>query len=111
MRRGLLGAWLFVAISSTVFAQGRWTTEARMPTPTQETSVTALNQLVWVAAGSLNQVRTNALWSYDPATRVWTSRAPYPGAARDHAGLVAIGNALYLVGGVTAWPSPSVATV
>ena len=98
-------------VAGPALAQGRWTTETRLPKATQEISATALNGQVWVAAGSLNQARTTALWSYDPATKVWTSHAPYPGTARDHAALVTVGGFLYLIGGVTAWPAPSVASV
>lgn len=100
-----------VCVSVSAAAQGRWTTETRLPRATQETSVVALDGQVWVAAGSLNQTRTNALWSYDPATQIWTSHAPYPGSARDHAGIAVVGTSIYLIGGLTAWPSPSVATV
>ena len=111
MSRILSAVGVFIAVASSAAAQGRWTTETRLPRATQETSVVALNGQVWVAAGSLNQTRTNALWSYDPATKIWTSHTPYPGSARDHVGIAAVGRSIYLIGGLTAWPSPSVATV
>src|SRR5207302_2058572 len=86
---------------------GTWTIMPPLPSPTQEVSVIALNNLVYVAAGSANQARTNALWTFDPATSAWTSLAPYPGTPRDHVGIATVGGFLYLIGGVTSWPLPS----
>src|SRR6185312_11831943 len=45
---------------------------------------------------------------FDPSTNAWTSLAPYPGTPRDHVGIVSTGGFIYLVGGVTSWPQPSV---
>src|SRR5258706_15467797 len=62
---------------------GSWSVMPALPAPTQEVSVIALNGLVYVAAGSANQTRTNAVWTFDPSTNAWTSLAPYPGTPRD----------------------------
>src|SRR4051812_35942043 len=104
---GLLAALaLFVARPRAT--NGTWSIMPPLPAPTQEVSVIALNNPVYVAAGSANQARTNALWSFDPATNGWASRAPYPGTPRDHVGITTLGGFLYLIGGVTSWPEPSV---
>ena len=102
----LAGAALFIARPRAT--NGTWTIMPALPTQTQEVSVIAMNNLVYVAAGSAFQVRTNALWSFDPSTNAWTSLAPYPGTPRDHVGIVAAGGFIYLIGGVTSWPQPSV---
>lgn len=105
-------SFAFIAVAaSTVVAQGRWTTETRLPKSLQEVSVVGFNGQVYVFGGSIHKVTTNSAWSYDPATRVWTSRAPYPGLARDHMGVAAVGDFIYLIGGTTRWPQPSVITV
>src|SRR5207248_1662385 len=49
--------------------------------------------------------------AFNPTSHVWSALAPYPGTARDHTALVTVGGFLYLIGGVTAWPQPSVTTV
>src|SRR5258706_8810484 len=90
---------------------GSWSIMPALPSPTQEVSVIGLNGVVYVAAGSASQVRTNALWSFDPSTNAWTSLAPYPGTPRDHVGIATVGGLLYLIGGVTSWPQPSVANI
>src|SRR3954468_8525254 len=90
---------------------GTWTIMPALPAPTQEVSVAAISNLVYVAAGSTNQARTNALRSFDPATGTWTSLAPYPGTPRDPGGIATFGGFLYLIGGVTSWPSPSVSSL
>src|SRR5437868_13029196 len=73
---------------------GTWTIMPPLPAPTQEVSVIALNNLVYVAAGSANQARTNAVWTFDPSTGAWASVAPYPGTPRDHVGIATVGGFL-----------------
>src|SRR5262249_45467434 len=90
---------------------GSWSIMPPLPSVIQEVAVASMDGLVYVAAGSASQMRTNALWSFDPGTGDWTRLAPYPGTALDHTALVPLGGFLYLVGGVTAWPQPSVTTV
>src|SRR5436190_20234220 len=102
----LAGLALFMAHPRAT--NGTWTIMPPLPAPTQEVSVIGLNNLVYVAAGSANQARTNALWTFDPATSAWTSLAPYPGTPRDHVGIVTVGGFICLIGGVTSWPQPSV---
>ena len=94
-------------------AAGLWSAALSLPIAIQEVSVTTLNGQVYVVGGSTNQSRVNTVYVLDPSTATpsWTTRAPYPGTARDHIGIAAIGNFLYLVGGVAKWPSPSVNTV
>jgi hypothetical protein len=75
-RTAICAAVAFVFIASTAFAQGSWTTETRLPKSLQEVSVVGFNGQVYVFGGSIHKVTTNSSWSYDPATRVWTSRAP-----------------------------------
>src|SRR5512141_814547 len=84
-RRKLLAILVAVLVAGSLAelgALGTWTTETSLPTATQEVSVATLNNQVFVAAGSVNQVRTNAAWLFDPTSHAWTSLAPYPGIAR-----------------------------
>ena len=104
----LLGLSLLVA---GVQAVGTWTPETNLPSAIQEVSVTAINGQVYAVGGSLNEVRSNETRVFDPTTRVWISKAAYPGTARDHMGIVGVGSLLYLIGGITANPQPSVTTV
>ena len=109
---GTLVAVLLIAVSTLRgLPQGGWTTETRLPAPIQEVSVTALDGQVYVVGGSLSGVVSNAVRSYDPASRIWTTRAPYPGVGRDHAAIAGVGGYIYLIGGVSDWPQPSVTTV
>jgi len=57
-----------------------------VPVALQEVSVVALNGQIYLTGGDSNQGRSQALYLYDPASRAWSSRAPYPGIARDHIG-------------------------
>jgi len=111
VRISICAAIAFAVFTSPAFPQGRWTTETRLPKSLQEVSVVGFNGQVYVFGGSIHKVTTNNSWSYDPATRSWTSRAPYPGLARDHMGVAALGSFIYLIGGTTRWPQPSVTTV
>src|SRR5512140_887286 len=86
-----LVAGLALFIAHPRAANGTWTIMPPLPAATQEVSVVALNNLVFVAAGSANQARTNALWSFDPSSGAWTSLAPYPGTPRDHVGITTLG--------------------
>src|SRR5437660_1356738 len=92
-------------------APGSWAIMPPLPSVIQEVAVTSLNGIVYVAAGSASQMRTNALWSFDPGTRTWMRLAPYPGTPLDHTALVPLGGFLYLIGGVSSWPQPSVNAV
>jgi N-acetylneuraminic acid mutarotase len=109
---GTLLVLVLIAISALSGAPpGAWTTEIRLPAPIQEVAVTALDGQVYVVGGSLSGVVSNAVRSYDPVTRIWTSRQAYPGVGRDHAAIAAVGGYLYLIGGISDWPQPSVTTV
>lgn len=111
----LCGEALFLKfVFGVSFAQSTssaWTTETSLPVATQEVSVAALNNQVYVVGGSNSQSRTNAVLVFDPASHTWSSRASYQGVALDHIGIAANGGFLYILGGVTSWPSPSVNTV
>ncbi|MGB7925676.1 MAG: kelch repeat-containing protein [Pyrinomonadaceae bacterium] len=104
-------ALFFRLVSGPGAAQGTWTTETSLPQALQEATVTALNGKVYMIGGSQNQARSNALYAFDPATHAWTTLAPYPGAPRDHIGVAAVGNSIYIMGGITSFPSPTVNTV
>jgi N-acetylneuraminic acid mutarotase/regulation of enolase protein 1 (concanavalin A-like superfamily) len=108
------GVWtaLFVAVCLiAAHAQGTWVTETSLPSAIQEVSVTALNNQVYTVGGSVNQVRSNALQVFNPSTHVWSTAASYPGTALDHIGVAVWNGVLYKIGGLSAWPSPAVATV
>ena len=115
MSRRLTSLAIAISVAALVArleaASGSWSIMPPLPSVIQEVAVTSMNGLVYVAAGSASQMRTNVLWSFDPGTGVWTRLAPYPGTALDHTALVPLGGFLYLIGGVTAWPQPSVTTV
>src|SRR5262249_47446016 len=65
-------------------ASGSWSIMPPLPSVIQEVAVASMDGLVYVAAGSASQMRTNALWSFDPATAVWTRLAPYSRPAPRH---------------------------
>jgi N-acetylneuraminic acid mutarotase/fibronectin type 3 domain-containing protein len=99
------------AVSATIASSGEWTSELALPVALQEVSVSALNGKVYLAGGDSSAGRVRTLYAFDPANPAWQSLTQYPEPARDHIGMAALGNYLYLLGGVTAWPQPSVATV
>src|SRR6202048_3385926 len=111
VRIGSVVAALAIGAAHLHAAAGSWAIMPPLPSVTQEVAVTSMNGLVYVAAGSASQMRTTALWSFDPGTGTWTRLAPYPGTALDHTALVPLGGFLYLIGGVSSWPQPSVNTV
>lgn len=110
----LLRYLLAVALAglpSILAAAGAWSTEPSLPVAVQEVSVAAVDGRVYVFGGSVNQARVNTVYAFDPSPATWATRAPYPGTARDHMGVAVVNGLVYLVGGVTAWPTPSVSTV
>src|SRR5437868_6220713 len=86
----LFGVALFLRfVFGVSFAQSTssaWSTETSLPVATQEVSVTALNNKVYVVGGSNSQSRTNAVYVFDPTSHAWSSGAPYQGVALDHIG-------------------------
>ena len=76
-------------------------TISALPEALGEVSAVATGGLVYVAGGNNAAGATNTLRSFDPAAHAWTTLAPYPGAARSHAGLAAVNGSVYLVGGLT----------
>src|SRR5689334_12896799 len=92
-------AALLIPLATGVYASGTWSADSPFPVGLGETSVAALNGIEYVAGGSTDTAASNALYAFDPSTHTWTTRAPYPGPARDHMGLVAANGFLYLAGG------------
>ena len=74
MKSALLffGVALFLRfVLGVSFAQATssaWSTETSLPVATQEVSVAALNNQVYVVGGSNSQARTNAVYVFDPTT-------------------------------------------
>src|SRR5436853_7884576 len=97
MKSALLffGVALFLRfVLGVSFAQATssaWSTETSLPIATQEVSVAALNNQVYVVGGSNAQSRTNAVYVFDPTSHTWSSRAPYQGVALDHIGIAPSG--------------------
>ncbi|HUR34208.1 MAG TPA: kelch repeat-containing protein [Vicinamibacterales bacterium] len=107
---GLALALLVLAGLGRLTATGAWSVDTDVPAALGEVSVATVNGLEYLAGGSSASGAVNTLYAFDPATRTWQARAPFPGAGRDHMGLVASGGYLYLAGGLSGLPGPSVTT-
>jgi N-acetylneuraminic acid mutarotase len=88
-----------------------WSTLADMPGASFEGVAGSYDGIVYAglgADGSLNP--TSALYSYDPATKAWTTEASAPEAVAEP-GYGVIGDKLYVTGGVGGtWSSLSIVT-
>lgn len=85
---------------------GRWTSLGNPPFEMHHFQPLLHDGLVWVVGAFTgpypNESNVSHLWTWDPATSVWTQRAPMPaGRNRGSAGAVLHGGKLYLVGGNT----------
>ena len=85
-------------------AQSAWQSGPALPKPRVYATAEAIGSRIYLAAGSSDvqsTVGSADLWVLDTAARAagWRSLAPLPGHVRTLAGLVAVGNKLYLFGG------------
>jgi N-acetylneuraminic acid mutarotase len=103
-------AFVFAVAPALVAALGAWTSQTNAPQPLGEVSVATVNGVEYMAGGSSATGAVNTLYAFDPAAGMWQSRAPFPGAGRDHMGLVAAAGYLYIAGGLSGLPGPSVTT-
>jgi N-acetylneuraminic acid mutarotase len=86
--------------------RGTWRTAAPMPTKRTEVAAAALDGKIHVVGGfekpSLDNVMNFAITPsvevYDPATDLWTSKAPLP-VGLHHVGIGVAGGRLYVMGG------------
>lgn len=101
---------LVLATAVTGFAaadNGTWTTAAPTGFKRQEVSYVQVNGRMYLAGG-----RSNVQQAYDPATNRWSTVAPLPAPQPlDHIQVAAVNGKVYYIGGVTAWPGPSVGSV
>jgi N-acetylneuraminic acid mutarotase len=107
----LIAALVWVALSlAGVWAQGgpglpqakdigEWIPIAPLLVPRQEVGVAALDEKVYVIAGTQGGIRISSAEVYDPVTRKWALIASLPAPALDHVGAAAVGGKLYAIGG------------
>jgi glucose/arabinose dehydrogenase/N-acetylneuraminic acid mutarotase len=92
---------------------GIWTANTPLPVATQEVGSVACGGKVYVIGGIVGQnsmgvIDTTATWVYDPASKQWTSAAPFPefdnGTTHvvgvDHPGAACLNGKVYLIGGL-----------
>lgn len=80
---------------------GVWSTGTPLPEPIQEFHGAVLNGRIYVAGGFIQgNVTSSQTWRFDPFTDSWERRADLPGP-RHHMPLVAVGDSLFAVGGLT----------
>jgi N-acetylneuraminic acid mutarotase len=84
---------------------GAWASVAGLPQSRGYVAVCAAQGLLWAqggtgTAGASGMPTTSELWSYNPGTNAWTTRASAPFPVYG-ASLVNVGNFLYLLGGNT----------
>ena len=99
-------AILGFAVSSNaniVPATGVWQERAPEPVARQEITYVAAGGRFYQAGGSKS-------YSYDPGTDTWKPFAALP-AKVNHMQVAQFGGLVYYIGGLSAWPGPSVATV
>jgi hypothetical protein len=97
----LVGGYTGSAYASAVLrydGAGRTSTVARLPAGTRYAGVASLRGRVVVAGGITPAGTSSAVYAVDPASRSVERIATLP-APEAHAGMAALGNALYLVGG------------
>jgi len=99
----LASAIVFVAAGCTP----RWTTVAPSSVARQEVSYVYVPEMnrFYLAGG-----KSTLQEAYDPTTNEWSDVAPLPEAV-DHLQSVALHGRIYYIGGLAAFPRPSVATV
>jgi len=86
------------ATAVLAFTGGTPTVAARLPVGLRYPGVAALNGVLYVAGGVTTAGDSNAVYAFDPRTRSVRRVATLP-APVAHAPLVALGDALYLIGG------------
>jgi N-acetylneuraminic acid mutarotase len=83
-----------------------WSVAPALPGPRAEAGAATLHGVLYVVGGSLpsgggNEVPTGSAIAFDPRKRLWTPIAPLP-VARARVRVVAVGDYLYAIGGLTA---------
>ena len=106
MLPAVAAVWLLSVLLSGCLA-GTWHTLASASFNRQEVSyVYDPGTKQFYLAGGLSTVQE----AYDPVTNTWHDVAPLP-VAMDHIQSVDLNGLIYYIGGLTAWPLPSVGTV
>ncbi|HUG16947.1 MAG TPA: kelch repeat-containing protein, partial [Thermomicrobiales bacterium] len=101
-------SWSFTTGGVSNEPLGEWIALPPLPEARAEVGVTEAGGKVYVIGGLGQSGRSNMGFVYDPTTTVWSEIAPYPGPALDHVGTATINGQVYLIGGLTGWPGPSV---
>ena len=98
--------WVFSVLLSGCLS-GTWHSLAPASFARQEVSYVYVPEVGrFFLAGGLSTTQE----SYDPVTNTWHTVAPLP-VALDHIQAVELNGLVYYLGGLTAWPRPSVGTV
>ncbi len=95
--------WDFTTAPATAAQPGTWFQLPDLPAPPRrEQGMAVFGGDIYAFGGAVSGPdRTNAVDVFDPDTWTWTGRAPYPGAAVDHPGVVVLDGLIYMIGGLT----------
>ena len=87
-----------VSVTNNALAN-TWTTEANMPTASEElASASGANGLIYVFGG-YNGSYLNTVQAYNPSTNTWTTEAPMPTATESAAAATGANGLIYVFGG------------
>ncbi len=93
--------FLFVILLVNIlYSQGTWTNKASMPTPRTSAGSAVVNGKIYVIGGYEipQNVSTNIVEEYNPATDTWTTKTPMP-TTRQGFGVAVVDNKIYCIGG------------
>jgi N-acetylneuraminic acid mutarotase len=92
-----IAIFLASVIAAKAQSNGIWYDRTPMPTARQEFASASLNGKLYVLAGVLsNHLSTDIVDVYDPATDVWSTIHPLPGATNHNAAAVAAGKLYHI---------------
>lgn len=103
--------WSFTTAAGGDPGLGQWIPMPPMPESRAEVGVVESGGIIYVMGGVGPQGLSNKVFAFNLSTQTWSERAPYPGPAVDHAGAAAVNGTIYLIGGLTSWPSAAVNTL
>ncbi|MFQ6042367.1 MAG: Kelch repeat-containing protein, partial [Candidatus Poribacteria bacterium] len=89
---------LLVIVTISLAAGDTWTKKANMPTARGYFSTSAVDGMIYVIGGWINNNSLPTMEDYDPATNKWTKKADMP-TARDSLSTSTVNGKIYAVGG------------
>ncbi|MCS7060263.1 MAG: kelch repeat-containing protein [Anaerolineae bacterium] len=97
------------SLSEDLLAPGeatRWHLRSPLPTPRARSTAVAVNGLIYVIGGEVNQVASGDVLVFDPLNNTWTALNTSKPTPAWNAAAAAVGNVIYVSGGAT---SPGIA--